>query len=142
MNVSSKYQVMIFRQDGQYGTSYTLGLSKKNTDGSYTNGYIPVHFKKDVSLDNKTNIYIKDAWLSFYKTKDKKTIPFIFINEFETIDQTLDRIKNENAQKSENIVQNTSKNNTEMSEIVQDPFVNFGNEVSLTDEELMSELPF
>ena len=81
MNIEEK-EVTIFRYDGQYGASYSIGLSKKKQDGTYENGYIPCKFKKDVELGNKTKIKIKNAWLTF-NVKDKKTYPYIFINSFE-----------------------------------------------------------
>lgn len=85
---------MVFRRDNEYGTYYTLGLSKKLDDDTYENGYIDCRFRKEVELDNMTKINIKDAWLSFY-TKEtaegyKRTIPYIFINEFELADDMTD----------------------------------------------------
>jgi hypothetical protein len=74
---------MIFRKDNEYGTSYSVGLSKKNKDGSYTNGYMPIQFKKDVELNNQDKIFIKNAFLTFYISKDKKTVPYIMCLEYE-----------------------------------------------------------
>lgn len=82
MNISNEYAVTIFRNDSQYGATYKVGLSKKDVNGNYINGYKNCRFKKDVQLENKTKIYIKKAWLDFY-VKDKKTIDYIFISEFE-----------------------------------------------------------
>ena len=83
MDIISKQEHMIFKnEDGKY----CMGLSKKTKDGKYENGYIPVYFKKDVILANKTKIKIKSAWLDFFKI-DKKTIPYIFINEYEEVQQ-------------------------------------------------------
>ena len=95
-----------------------MGLSRKDAEGNYINGYITCRFKKDVELEDKTKIYIKSAFLTFY-LKDKITVPYIFISEFETVDQTIDRIKKE-------------------SEVQEDPYAAFGN--SITAEEL--DLPF
>lgn len=107
MNIVNENPVMIFKKDGQYGASYSLGLSKKKQDGSYENGYIPCKFKKDIELENKTKIKIKNAWLTF-NVKDKKTYPYIFINSFDIIEEqeevkedTLDKAVNEFSQEIE-----------------------------------------
>lgn len=88
MNIETEKQVMVFRTDNEYGTFYNLGLSKKAKDGSYINGYMPCQFKKGVELENQTKIYIKKAWLTFY-LKDKVTNPYVFISEFETLENTI-----------------------------------------------------
>lgn len=93
MNITNENKVLVFRKDGQYGPMYSLGLSKKGQDGKYQNGYIGCKFKNGVELENKTNIYIKNAWLTFYLDKDKKTVPYIFINEFTTVEQTIEKTK-------------------------------------------------
>ena len=100
MNINYEKEVTIFRYDGQYGANYSLGLSKKKQDGSYENGYMPCKFKKNIELENKTKIKIKNAWLTF-NVKDKKTYPYIFINSFDLIDEqeskkdSLDKAVNE-----------------------------------------------
>lgn len=84
MKISNEYPIMIFANKKDDRTYYQMGISKKNQDGTYMNGYLQCQFKKGVELDNQTNIYIKDAWLSFY-IKDNKTIPYVFINEYELV---------------------------------------------------------
>jgi hypothetical protein len=69
---------------------------KKKQDGTYDNAYIPVQFKKGVEFENQTNIYIKKAWLSFYKTKEGKPIYYIFISEFNTIKEQANEYKDAN----------------------------------------------
>lgn len=90
MNVSSEYPVMIFKSDKGY---YSIGLSKRNEDKTYTNGYMPCKFRKDVELDNQTRIYINNAWLTFY-LKDGKTMPYIFINEYKLVADVIEESKN------------------------------------------------
>lgn len=90
MNVSSEYPVMIFKSDKGY---YSIGLSKRNEDKTYTNGYMPCKFRKDVELDNQTRIYINNAWLTFY-LKDGKTMPYIFINEYKLVVDVIEESKN------------------------------------------------
>lgn len=118
MNITNENKVTIYRYDGQYGPSYSVGLSKKKQDGVYEKGFIPCRFKKGVELDNKTEIYIKSAWLSF-NTKDKKTYPFIFINEFTTQDSKIEEGKK--------ILENKEQT---------DPYKEFANEIEITEEDL------
>lgn len=101
MNIENKYPVMIFKNIYDNKELYNLGLNKKDINGNYINGTISCKFKKGVSLDNQTKIYIKNAWLDFYK-KNKVTVPFIFINEFVKVEE-------QKEEKQEN-----------------DPFANFG----------------
>ena len=82
MNITNEHEVTIYRFDGQYGASYSVGLSKKKQDGSYENGFMPCKFKKDVEIANKTKLFIKNAWLTF-NVKDKKTYPYIFRHHYE-----------------------------------------------------------
>lgn len=114
MNITNDYPVMIFKQEYQGKIFYSVGLSKKDRDGNYTNGYMPCQFKGNVDLEDKTKIYIKKAWLSFY-LKDKATKPYIFISEFETQHDTIQAAKKE-----------------------VDPFKEFGEQIKIDD----SELPF
>lgn len=84
MEIISKKEEMVFKNEYNGKVFYSIGISKKNQDGKYENGYINVQFRKDVELENKTKIKIKQAWLDFY-IKDKKTFPYIFINDFDLI---------------------------------------------------------
>jgi len=83
MEIINKYPVMVFKQEFQGKTLYSIGLSKKEQDGKYVNGYKMVRFKKGVELENRTKININKAFLDFYITKDNKTMDYIFITEFE-----------------------------------------------------------
>lgn len=94
MNIQTDKPKMIYKYTTEDGKEfYSLGLSKKKQDGTWEMGFINCRFKKDVNLDNKTKILIKNAWLDF-TIKDKKTYPFIFINEFEIVQDN----KQENVQ--------------------------------------------
>lgn len=119
MNISSEYPVRIYRKESEGNTyyNYSMGLSNKKQDGSYEYGYIKCRFRKGVTLENQTRIYLKEAWLSFYKKEDK-TVPYIFINEFETVAEAIDNSKD--IKKDE----------------VEDPFKDFGEEVMLSDDDL------
>ena len=125
MNITNNYAVTIFRNDNEYGTFYKVGLSKKDKEGNYINGYKDVRFKKGVELADKTKIYIKKAWLDFY-IKDKRTIDYIFISEFETLESKIEESK-------------------EVLESKVDPYEQFGNtitgeQMTITPDDL--DLPF
>lgn len=83
-------EVMIFAKEYNGKTFYELGLSEKQQDGTWLNGYMKCSFKKGIKLPNKTKIDIKKAWLKFYPDKDKGTVKYIFISEFECESQIND----------------------------------------------------
>lgn len=86
MDFKENFIVMVFTKEFDGRKLYSIGLSKKNKDGGYDNGYISARFKKDIVLTNKTRIKVKEAWLSF-NTNESKTFPFVFINDFEIISE-------------------------------------------------------
>ena len=78
----------VHAREGQYGTMYSLQLSKKNKDDQWENGYINAQFKKDVVVPNGSKINITSGWLTFYKAKeDNRTVVQIFVNEFEILEE-------------------------------------------------------
>jgi len=103
MNITNENKVRIFRNEKDDKVFYSLGLVRKKQDGSYENGYMQCQFRNDVNVEDKSDIYIKEAWLTFYK-KDKATMPYIFINKFETLEQTIDNFKSEVKEKQDNSV--------------------------------------
>jgi hypothetical protein len=81
MNITTDKDVMIFKKDNKY----SVAVSKKNPNGEYEKAYIKIEFNKDVELEDKTLIKIKNAWLSFYnwEYKGKKgTTFYIKCSEF------------------------------------------------------------
>lgn len=84
MDFKENFIVMVFVKEIEGRKLYSIGLSKKNKNGSYENGYMSVKFQRDVVINNKTRIKVKEAWLSF-NTNENKTFPFIFINDFEVL---------------------------------------------------------
>lgn len=64
MNIQGK--CMIFSSEKGYSTS----ISKKNQDGQYERMYLTVQLPKEDILENKTQIDVKEGFLSFYKTKE------------------------------------------------------------------------
>lgn len=114
MKLIEEKPVMVFKKDDKY----SIGISNKKKDGTYEKGYYPIQFNKGVELENQTKIYIKNAWLSFYKWEyeDKKgTTWFIKCNDFELVSETIEKAKEE-----------TKK----------DPYEEFGNQVELENLEL------
>ena len=89
MEIISNKEEMVFKNEYNGKVFYSIGISKKNQDGKYENGYINVRFKKDVELDNQTKIKIKKAWIDFY-CKDRKTFPYIFVSEFDPVEEKED----------------------------------------------------
>ena len=121
MNIEQKYPVMIFKAINNGKTFYNLGLSRKDEKGNYINGYINCKFKKDVELEDKTKIMIKSAFLTFY-LKDKITVPYIFISDFDLVDTSIQTMKNE---------------------AVEDPYAAFGNSITAEQiDDLPLDLPF
>lgn len=125
MNIINDKPVIVFRNEYDGRISYQTSLSKKDKNGNYVNGYMPIQFKNGVEFQNQQKIYIKDAWLSFYnierENNGKKNIttrPYIFVNEFETIEETI----------------NNSKIQT--NEIEEDPYVDFGSNFEINDDDL------
>ena len=77
--------VMVFRNEFDSGISYSTTISHKNIDGEYENAFINLRFKKNVDVENKQQIIIKDAWLDYYQNKDGKTVFYIFVNDFDKV---------------------------------------------------------
>lgn len=138
MQVVTERKEIIFRNDITYTNAdgveitrplYKIGLSHKNTDGSYSQGSMLCKFPKDTNLESKTLIYIEQAWIDFYfkegiksnGDKYKETIPYIFINKFKTIDEAI----------------NEGKPDLENKEINQDdPYKDFSEEVVINPDDL------
>lgn len=110
MNLSSDRPVTIFRRDYQGREFYSIGLSKKDRNGTKYYGYMPCQFKKGVSLENKTRVYIQNAFITFY-LKDKQTVPYVMITKFETVEEAIQNSK--------------------------DPFDMFNEEVSIDDNDFL-----
>ena len=127
MNVQTDKPCMIFVKEYNGKKYYKVGLSRKKQDGTYENGYVDIQFKQDVEIQNKERIYLKNAFLTFYKSKDKATIPYIFVMDFERMEDAIEHSKETDIVKQE----------------TKDDFEEFGREVKLNDIEILdSDLPF
>jgi len=89
MNIQDDKQYMIFAKDYQGKMFYKIGLSKKEQNGKYINGYLDCKFAKCEPPKNRDRIYLKKAWISFYLSKDKHTIPYVVCTEYETTEQVI-----------------------------------------------------
>ncbi|MCM1052481.1 MAG: hypothetical protein NC483_00665 [Ruminococcus sp.] len=121
MNITSEQVYTVFRNDFNGYTFYKMGISKKSQTGEWINGYIRCQFKNGVSVENKTKIKLKRSWLSFYN-KDKETIPYVFIADFEIVNTTGQ--------------QNTQQITDSEQQTQEDPFASFGEEVIINEEDL------
>lgn len=122
MNIQSDKPYTIYLKEYGERKYYKVRLSKKKQDGNFENGYIDIQFKKDVEINNKDQIYLKNAFLTFYKSKEDKTIPYIMVLEYELVK---DVIKKE-------------QKDIQVEKKVADPFEEFSKEV----EEDEFDLPF
>ena len=84
MELKSEYPVMVFKNEYNGKTYYKIGFSNKKQDGTRENAYMDARFKGDVCLDNQTNIYVKNGFMSFY-LKDKQPIWYMVITEYEKV---------------------------------------------------------
>jgi len=100
MNINTQNPYTIFRNEVDGKKYFKIGLSKKKQDGTYERGYVPIQFKKDVDIPNQTKIYLRNAWWTFYNTEvsingaeHKKTIPYIFCNDFVTLEDRIEETR-------------------------------------------------
>ena len=81
-------KVFANERDGANGkfTSYSIGVSSKNQDGEWVNGYINCRFKKGVTVPNKSKIEIKKAF--FVATKSGgKAYTHLMITDFKVLSE-------------------------------------------------------
>ena len=83
MHIKENEEVIIFRNDKGH---YSIGLSRKDRNGEVFYGYFPCQFKKDVEVENKTRIMIRNAFMSFY-LKEKQTMAYIMITDFDVVEK-------------------------------------------------------
>ncbi len=74
----------IFRNERNGKIYYSTGISKKDMNtNTYTSEYFPVVFKKGVDIPNKTDIIIKNGFLTFDKyQKEGQDKPTVFWKMF------------------------------------------------------------
>ena len=82
--------VMIFakEQEGEKGKYmlYSAGVSSKDLNKEYVNGYISVRFKKGVNVPNKTKIKINNAFPVVTKSGERAYVSWM-ITDFESLEK-------------------------------------------------------
>lgn len=73
-------------QNGTVFTTYTLGISSKDKDGNWVNGFMDCQFKKGVELNNKAKIEINNSFFTVSEYNGKKYNK-LFIMDFTITDQ-------------------------------------------------------
>lgn len=91
MNIQNDKPLTIYVKEYGERKYYKVGISKKKQDGTYENGYVDVQFKKGVEIENKEKIYFKNAFLTFYKNKDNKTIPYIMVLDYDKVEDVIEK---------------------------------------------------
>lgn len=82
--------VTVYRQDktsqnGNPYTQYSLGVSSKNVNDEWVNGFIDCQFKKGVEVPNKAKISIANSFYNVTEYNGKKYYK-IFILDFEVVE--------------------------------------------------------
>ena len=81
---------MVFKNEreteGKTWYSYALSLSSKNMEGEWLNMSVPIRFRKNVRLINRSIIQITDGWPIVIQYKDGSKRLGFFANEFEVIE--------------------------------------------------------
>lgn len=83
--------VTVYRQDktsqnGVAYTQYSLGVSSKNTNDEWVNGFIDCQFKKGVEVSNKAKIEISNSFYTVNEYNGKKYYK-LFILDFNVVEQ-------------------------------------------------------
>ena len=123
MNITSK-DTTIYKKEYEGKTYYRARISKKNQNNEYENGYIDIKLPKDTELEDKTKIDITKGFMSFYKTKDKKDVFYIVVQEY----------SKKNAEEKQEIKEIKQENSTKLYE-------DFGNQITVEELDNM-QLPF
>ena len=84
MQVITKYTITIYKKQFGDKVLYSTRISKKDKEGNYQNAFIPVQFKKDINVEDRSKIMIMNGWLDCYMNKENKPVFTIFISEFST----------------------------------------------------------
>jgi hypothetical protein len=82
--------VTVYRQDktSQSGNSYaqySIGVSSKNANGEWLNGFLDCVFKKGVELVNKSKININNSFYTVNEYNGKKNLK-LFVLDFDVVE--------------------------------------------------------
>lgn len=84
MQITTKYPITIYKKEFGDNVRYSTRVIKKDKEGNYKGAFIPVNFKKDISVEDRSKIKILNGWLDFYNDKENKPVFTIFISQFST----------------------------------------------------------
>ena len=126
MNIVTDKSYRVYRHENQYGVSYSFGIAKKDNKGGFINAFIPVRFKNGVDVKDRTNINIKQAFLTFYLNKDNKPVWYLMILDYEEVVETIEKVKETKIQEQQRV----------LNEVVNDPFEEYANENPINDDDL------
>lgn len=93
MEIINNRPIMVFKKDNKYN----IGISKKKKDGSYETAYMKIEFNKNIEIEDRQLITIKNAWLDFYNWEyenKKGTTWYIRCSEFEIYNKENNEEKN------------------------------------------------
>lgn len=80
---SDEKGIRIWKDEKSSFPRYSYSISRKKTDGNgYDTCYKSVKFKKDVSVENGTDIIVDNAFESFDIGKDGKKYPYLMVTDF------------------------------------------------------------
>lgn len=76
-------------QNGTFKT-YSIGVSSKDKDGNWVNGFLPCNFRKGTEIANKSKISISNSFPTVRKYTDKtgteRTEIGIFVLDYEVVE--------------------------------------------------------
>lgn len=81
--------VTVYRKDrtssaGLTYSTYSLGVSSKNQEGAWVNGFVDCQFKKGVSVPHKAKINITNSFYTVREYNDKKYVS-LFVLDYEIV---------------------------------------------------------
>lgn len=86
MNIDTDNTYTIYRNEFENRIAYSTRINRKMKNGSYDSAFIPVQFKQNEDIKDRTKLVIKEGWITFFKTKEGKTIFYIFINKYNIVE--------------------------------------------------------
>ena len=88
--VTDNKPVTVYRQDktssnGVAYTQYSLGVSSKDKDGNWVNGFLDCQFKKGTDIPNKAKIEITNSFYTVSEYNGKKFLK-LFVLDFNIVE--------------------------------------------------------
>lgn len=90
MKLTEEKSVKIYAKERTWSggsfTVYSMGVSSKDKDSNWVNGFLDCEFKKGVNVANKSKIKINNAFPVVRKSGEKTFVKW-FITDFEVIEE-------------------------------------------------------